>query len=296
VSASLWESLEVVPHRLEYRDIGGVRTRCLEAGSGRPVLLLHGTGGHLEAYFRNFAELSRYHRVIAYDLPGHGFSDSPDGYRYDWAGLSEHVLGAMSDLSAEGAVLVGEGLGAQLAQWIAIHEPGTIGGAALCCTLIVPEEDKELLVQSPDMARFQELSRRALEDPTEDVIRERMEWLMFDSHTVTDELVSIRLESWKRPEVRAAQQAILASYVRSPDEGGLRVTRPDAQSIETPLLVVWSRENPLMPAEVAKRFCTYPAGRCEYVEFDRAAMWPQYEMSEPFNELLLRFIDSLETN
>ena len=44
-----------------YLDAGGVRTRYLRAGDpGKPVLvLLHGSGGHAEAYVRNLARARR---------------------------------------------------------------------------------------------------------------------------------------------------------------------------------------------------------------------------------------------
>jgi len=59
-------------------DAGGVATRVVEAGSGPPLVLLHGTGGHAEAYIRNIASLGVHFRVVAYDMIGHGFSDKPD--------------------------------------------------------------------------------------------------------------------------------------------------------------------------------------------------------------------------
>ena len=36
-----------------YVNANGIRTRVLEAGVGTPLILLHGTGGHIEAYARN---------------------------------------------------------------------------------------------------------------------------------------------------------------------------------------------------------------------------------------------------
>ena len=30
----------------KYYSVNGIRTRALEAGSGHPLILLHGTGGH----------------------------------------------------------------------------------------------------------------------------------------------------------------------------------------------------------------------------------------------------------
>ena len=51
---SLWPELASGEFTMSYVNAGGIRTRCLETGSGKDTLiLLHGSGGHLEAYTRN---------------------------------------------------------------------------------------------------------------------------------------------------------------------------------------------------------------------------------------------------
>ena len=46
---SIWDELSDVDHELRHVDVRGVRTRVLRAGAGPDLMLLHGTGGHLEA-------------------------------------------------------------------------------------------------------------------------------------------------------------------------------------------------------------------------------------------------------
>jgi 2-hydroxy-6-oxonona-2,4-dienedioate hydrolase len=55
VFESVWSDLQGVPFSQGYLDAGGVRTRYLHAGdTSKPTLvLLHGSGGHAEAYVRN---------------------------------------------------------------------------------------------------------------------------------------------------------------------------------------------------------------------------------------------------
>lgn len=48
---SLW--LNALGASVRFHDVNGVRTRCLEAGEGQAVLLLHGIGGHVEAFAKN---------------------------------------------------------------------------------------------------------------------------------------------------------------------------------------------------------------------------------------------------
>ena len=72
---SIWGELADTDHELRHITVNGVRTRVLRAGSGPDLVLLHGTGGHLEAYARDIAGLGQDFRVTAYDMVGHGWSD-----------------------------------------------------------------------------------------------------------------------------------------------------------------------------------------------------------------------------
>ncbi|MBB4294211.1 pimeloyl-ACP methyl ester carboxylesterase [Rhizobium leguminosarum] len=55
-----------------------------EAGSGEPLVLIHGVGMRLEAWAPQIAFLSAGHRVIAVDMPGHGDSAKlPEGSRLE---------------------------------------------------------------------------------------------------------------------------------------------------------------------------------------------------------------------
>src|ERR1700689_4810235 len=91
---SIWGELGDVDYSLRHLDVGGVRTRVLQAGSGPDLILLHGTGGPLEAYARDIAGLAGSFRVTAYDMVGHGWYDLP-GTPYTIAHRLPHLTGLM---------------------------------------------------------------------------------------------------------------------------------------------------------------------------------------------------------
>ena len=95
----------------------GVRVRLLAAGSGSPLVLLHGVSLSAAAWAPLFPALSG-HRLLAVDLPGHGLSD-PDDYR---RGQVRHRAGELIDdifdaLGLDEAPVVGHSLGGMLALW-----------------------------------------------------------------------------------------------------------------------------------------------------------------------------------
>ncbi|WP_426127565.1 alpha/beta fold hydrolase [Pararhizobium sp. PWRC1-1] len=86
----------------------------LEQGSGKPLVLIHGVGMRLEAWAPQMSVLSRSHRVIAVDMPGHGESRAlSEGSRLDafvdWLGFF------LDDLKLEYANVAGHSMGALIA-------------------------------------------------------------------------------------------------------------------------------------------------------------------------------------
>lgn len=64
-------------------DSNGIRLRYIDSGSGVPIILIHGYTRSLESNWIAhgvFADLSKDHRMIAYDLPGHGKSEKAYGH------------------------------------------------------------------------------------------------------------------------------------------------------------------------------------------------------------------------
>ena len=107
-------------------DAGGVRLHYVELGRGEPVILLHDLGTSAEETWLAsgaMAALAQGFHAIALDFPGHGGSDKPaEPARYGRA-LGEDVLRLMDHLQLARAQLVGYGLGAKVAAWLAVHHP-----------------------------------------------------------------------------------------------------------------------------------------------------------------------------
>ena len=180
-----------VDHELRHVDVGGVRTRVLRAGSGPDLVLLHGTGGHLEAYARDIAGLAADFRVTAYDMVGHGWSDLPDRpYTIDV--LCDHLIGLMDALDIGAAHLSGESLGGWVAAWAAAHHPDRVGRLVL--------NTPGNIANKPEvMARLRDSTLAAVRDPSDATVRRRVEFLFHHTEMVTDELVTLRRAVYSRP-------------------------------------------------------------------------------------------------
>lgn len=118
-------------------DSNGVRIRYLEQGSGAPVVLVHGFTGAIERSWvatRVLPDLARDHRVIAFDLRGHGRSDKPhDPGAYNEIG--QDVIRLLDHLGIARAHVVGYSLGGIIVAKLLTTDPqrfltAVVGGAA----------------------------------------------------------------------------------------------------------------------------------------------------------------------
>ena len=288
------ELIEVQPHVSVWSDLsgidlqqrmvlaGGARTRVLEAGEGRALVLVHGTGGHLEAYARNVRELSQHFRLVLYDMLGHGYTDKPDRpYTIDV--LSAHLLDVMDALGIERAYLSGESLGGWVAAWTAAHAPERVERLVL--------NTPGNIANKPEvMATVKHSSLQAVREASFESVRKRVEWLFYDKSLVTDELVRLRLAIYTQPGFERAMENIVAvqdwqyraPFVWSPDWCG---------RIEAPTLLLWTDHDPtggLDEADLLEQWI--PNARLEVIE--GAGHLPQWEKPAEFHLAHERFLNA----
>jgi pimeloyl-ACP methyl ester carboxylesterase len=103
-------------------DVGGVGIHIAEAGSGPPILLLHGWPQHWFAWRKVAPRLAADHRVICADLRGFGWSDAPPG-AYDKATLAQDMIGLLDALGLQRVDLIGHDWGAWIGFLLCLDHP-----------------------------------------------------------------------------------------------------------------------------------------------------------------------------
>lgn len=100
--------VEAAPHHWHVQSVG----------RGAEILLLHGAGASAHSWHRVMARLEPCYRLIAPDLPGHGFTRSPRG-RARLPDVARDVVGLLDRLGAQPRIVVGHSAGAAIALEIA---------------------------------------------------------------------------------------------------------------------------------------------------------------------------------
>lgn len=120
------------PVTIESRSIqvNGITLHYLSAGSGDPVLLLHGYAQNSHMWRPLIAALAARHTVIAPDLRGFGASSKPDG-GYDKKTMAQDVHALATALGHRRLAVVGHDIGLMVAYAYAAQYPAEVDRIAL---------------------------------------------------------------------------------------------------------------------------------------------------------------------
>jgi 2-hydroxy-6-oxonona-2,4-dienedioate hydrolase len=285
--ATIWNSFlgtEVV-----YRDAGGIRTRCAEVGNGPPLILLHGTGGHLEAWAYNLAELAKSFRIVAIDMVGCGLSDKPSNLDYVISDYTSHVRAVMDALDLPSAHFAGISLGAWVASWLALESPERVDRIVNCTGGVFrwPEgqeagESKERQGMAKTNDELAVLNRES--------VRRRLHLLFHDPSLCTEELVDLRLALYSMPGVPELLPKLhnMIPY-DSPARVKFALTPERLAAIKSPVLYLWGQYNTGGSVRGAKRAAeTTP--NAELVVVPDAGHWVQWERPAEFNRAAVDFL------
>lgn len=286
---SFW--IDALGAEINYHDAGGWRTRALEAGgSGDHVIMMGGLSGHVEGFIRNVVPLSeRGLQVHAIDVLGHGFTDKPLDVIYHAPVFTDHLLRFMDARGIEKAHIVGQSLGGWIGLWTAQQHPDRVDkiayatGAGILLNDAASKEESERV-----HAAVKNVTQKAVAEPTFESVKARLEWLMADPASVTEELVRTRLAIYTLPDSRAAMPKLVAEQAGEGNRENL-LTEDVLARIAHETLIIWTDKNPTTSASVGKRASEImPNARFEMI--NNAGHWPMFEQPDDFNCLVGDFL------
>ena len=105
-----------------------------QLGSGKPLVLIQGEAATMDWWSPGLlSELAGHYRVTLFDLPGTGYS-GPASSPVTVDSLADLTAGLISELRIDSPVVLGWGLGGQVALALAERHPGVMGDLVLADT------------------------------------------------------------------------------------------------------------------------------------------------------------------
>lgn len=262
--------------------VDGLTTGYLEAGSGVPVVLLHGGefGASAEiGWEKTIPALAEHYRVIAPDMLGYGHTAKVLDF-VDGRGMRiRHVAALCEQLGIDSAIFVGNSMGA-----INLFVDTTSD------TPVLPVRAMVTICGGGEIQANEHMAALYDYDATPEAMRRIVTALFADpAYPADDAYVMRRHESATLP---GAWEAIAAARFRRPG------SQPPAAAssarrydrIDVPVLVVEGGADKLLPAGWAAGIAGQIAGARSMV-VENAGHCPQLEQADVVNKLLLDFIE-----
>ena len=234
-----------------YTDIEGLRLRYwLEGDAGPNLVLIHGIGGSVDVWRKQFERLPLTHRVLALDLPGCGRSAIPAEYPSDTLRmLASGVRGLMQAVGMAQATIVGSSLGGavtiefamrwpeMVASLVLIGPAGMSRAVALPLRLMTIRGVGELLTL-PDRTRTGHAIRGCVAAPT----------------SVEEEDIDRAFDMATLPGAQDAFLRLLRVYasVLGLDRRELRRLQSGMRTIHAPTLLIWGEQDQILPVTGAQ--------------------------------------------
>ncbi len=274
-------------------QVGEVHLHCVEAGSGEPVLLLHGFPEFWYSWRHQLPALAEAgFRAVAPDLRGYHESDRPAGVsNYRVGKLVEDLAGLVRTLGQAPTLVVGHDWGGVLAFRFAALYPRLVRKLAV--------------LNAPHPARFHEELRR---NPGQCL---RSWYTLFFQLPWLPELLlragdfAVLRRAWRRQPVHSSAfgEPDLAEYKRAfggpgAFTGPLNYYRAairhtgdlygPPQDVSAPTLLIWGERDPYLSIRLTERLDRWVPDLCVQRIAD-ASHWVQNDVPDRVNGLLIRF-------
>jgi pimeloyl-ACP methyl ester carboxylesterase len=273
-----------------WMDIDGARMRYLRAGSGPPLILLHGLMGYSFSWRYTMPALAPYVSVFAPDLLGAGFSDRPQGLDHSLRATALRVLRFADKLRLGSFDLLGTSRGGAVAMAAAAESMDATAGEPQVrrLVLVCPVNPYSphgrwlapFFATRPGAAlfRFAIASRPAL-------------YPYFHGRLYADRarIPPGSLEGYKAPLAIPGlfEHALSIVQTWTADLRELEALLPKLGSI--PTLLMWGSKDPAVYVSSLKPLARY-FPNAQIVVFPGIGHLPYEECVEEFNQALIKFL------
>ena len=248
---------------------GNIGIHVRELGDGPPLLLVHGLMTTSYSWRYVIEPLAKTRRVVAFDLPGCGRSDKPAGARYFAPALATFLVELVGALGLRGCDVVGNSMGGYLCVRAALADGGAFARLVDIHSPGVPDWRYRVLGGALAMPGM----RAAL---SWWVRRAPQRWAHKNVHYFDESLKSIEeAAEYGDPLAGADGAGAFVSYLgdafRPRDIAAfvaeLARRREANEPFPVPLLLLYSRKDPLVPPRVGEALhALVPSARLEWIE------------------------------
>lgn len=262
--------------RIHYLDEG--------SGDGEVVVLVHGSAIGITAaanfYLTIPVLVEAGYRVIAPDLYGYGWTETPPEVEPWRPNHVQMILRLMDYLEIERAWFIGNSLGGMVSADLAMNYPQRVLGNIVIGT-------GGALWQHGSRFAPNQTSRGQAVPYSRELVRRAMEHLVNDPRILTDRLVEFRVKMAERPGAYARH--LEATRKREEIKKLSPFDYEKAKNCLVPTLFIYGREDRVNPPEDALAGAeAFP--NADLILFGHCGHWTMIERADDFHAHMLRFL------
>ncbi|MDJ0818260.1 MAG: alpha/beta fold hydrolase [Desulfobacterales bacterium] len=264
----------------KFISVNSQNIRYVDAGSGLPLVFIHGFGASIFSWRKNLEPLSEYHRVCAPDLPGFGYSDKPLDADYSIDAYADFMIQFMDRLKIEKAVLVGHSLGGGIALLTSLKYPARVLALVLLDAEAYPITPP-LMLKIAKLPGVRSVVHRAI---GEWVVRVSLQRSFHDPSFITEPLI----EEYYRPFLTENGKAAPIRVLQAMDFEKLQELPERYRNITKKTLIIWGREDQISGIHLARKLKKdLPNSRLRIIP--ECGHLVQEEKPEEVNRAIIRF-------
>jgi pimeloyl-ACP methyl ester carboxylesterase len=231
--------------RGDFVSVGGVNLHYLTAGSGRPVVLIHGNpGSHHDYTMAVLDKLSRRFQVFVFDRPGHGRSERDSSIPMKAEMQAALIREALRKLNIRKPILVGHSWGGALVLAAAVAYEDEFSGIVLLAPAAYPTVSREwwsLIPGIPVIGKFMVhtltpfIGRAVVKSTLKDA---------YHPQAVQEHYAGRSAQLWTRPE-----QITAYAYDERTLRSSLKSLNARYSELRLPVVIVTGAEDQLLDPE-----------------------------------------------
>jgi len=264
----------------EYVPVDGIKTFLVSAGSGHPLILIHGASpgaSSLVNWKLNIEPLADAgFAVYAYDQPGFGYTENPADHSIEYR--VRHAKALIEVLKLDQYHIVGNSVGGYIAARLALEDNRGKSFVTTTSGSLSPAGS----AASQSLAQKHAADLREYE-PSMDNMRKLTFGTIFNKALVTEELVRERYEmsTGKNYEAQVGRRSAAKQ----------RPVYDELSKLRVKSLLLWGNNDAGVSVERGVELFQRIPG-AEFHLFDKCAHWVQWDQAERFNRLVIDFLRS----
>jgi pimeloyl-ACP methyl ester carboxylesterase len=248
-------------------------------GSGRSMVLLHGGGDNLNAWYNQVPVFSKKYQVLAYDIRGHGQTELPRGPINTTIWIQD-LYALLNTLNIEETILVGHSLGGGIALNFILAHPTMAKALILSNSGLRPSpksEEEKNQMEAFTKNNIERLKKEGLENDVEGRLKAMFSpGFAEENPDIADRYKSIFLQNR------------LEGYIRVVEAMGIPDASLDLSGITCPVLVIAGEHDPYVnPAAGESTQEAIPGAHLRILPTGHA---PEMECPDEYNETVLDFL------